>query len=88
LTTFFTVVTMLVALTIVAPLIRIARGPTVFDRLVSAAQITATSVLLLLLIGVLFGRVELFADIAVSYALLAFLGPVALARYFQTGPRR
>lgn len=84
---FLMVVTIVVALTIIAPIIRIARGPTVFDRLISAAQITATSVLLLLLIGVSFGRIDLFADIAVTYALLAFLAPVALARYFQLGDR-
>jgi multicomponent Na+:H+ antiporter subunit F len=78
--------TVAVALLIVLGLYRIAVGPSVFDRLVATALVTANGVVLLVLTGFLFERVEMFVDIAIAYALLAFLLPLALGRYFE-GPR-
>jgi multicomponent Na+:H+ antiporter subunit F len=80
--------TVAVALLIVLGLYRIAVGPTVFDRLVATALVTANGVVLLVLTGFLFDRVELFVDIAIAYALLAFLLPLALGRYFEAASRR
>lgn len=73
-------------LTIMA-VIGVARGPTVLDRLLSSSYGAVTSVVLLTLIGFLFGRPELFVDIGLSYALLAFLFPLAFARYLDTRRR-
>lgn len=67
-------------LTIMA-VIGVARGPTVLDRLLSSSFGAVNSVALLMIIGFLFGRPELFVDIGLSYALLAFLFPLAFARY-------
>jgi multicomponent Na+:H+ antiporter subunit F len=75
--------TVAVALLIVLGLYRIAAGPSVFDRLIATALVTANGVVLLVLSGFLFERVELFVDIAIAYALLAFLLPLALGRYFD-----
>jgi multicomponent Na+:H+ antiporter subunit F len=75
--------TVAVALLIVLGLYRIAAGPSVFDRLIATALVTANGVVLLVLSGFLFDRVELFVDIAIAYALLAFLLPLALGRYFD-----
>jgi multicomponent Na+:H+ antiporter subunit F len=79
--------TVAVALLIVLGLYRIAAGPTVFDRLIATALVTANGVVLLVLTGFLFDRVELFVDIAIAYALMAFLLPLALGRYFEGGRR-
>ena len=43
---------------------------------------TKTAVLLVL-IGTIYGRVEMFVDIALAYALLNFIVTIAAARYFQ-----
>jgi multicomponent Na+:H+ antiporter subunit F len=63
--------------------IGVARGPTVIDRLLASSFGAVSSVVLLMLIGFIFGRPQLFVDIGLSYALLAFLFPLAFARYLE-----
>ncbi len=57
-------------------------GPTAVDRLVGVNAIGAKTVVLLVLIGMLFGRVEMFVDIALAYAMLNFIAVLALSRFF------
>jgi multicomponent Na+:H+ antiporter subunit F len=38
---------------------------------------------LLLLIGMIYGRVDMFVDIALAYALLNYIAVLAAARYFH-----
>lgn len=66
----------------------VARGPTVLDRLLASSFGAVSSVVLLMVIGFLFGRPELFVDIGLSYALLAFLFPLAFARYLDSRRRK
>ena len=66
-----------------ASLYRIASGPTVFDRAIGTGLIGTNAVLLLVLIGVIYERVDMFVDLALTYALLNFIGVVALAKYFE-----
>ena len=80
---FLTYFALFVALLFGASLYRIAVGPTVFDRTISAGLIGTNAVLLLVLIGVLYQRVEMFVDLALTYALLNFIGVIALAKYFE-----
>ncbi|MGZ9152199.1 MAG: monovalent cation/H+ antiporter complex subunit F [Candidatus Binatia bacterium] len=80
---FFIGFTLFVALLFGASLYRIAAGPTVFDRTIGAGLIGTNAVLLLVLIGVLYQRVDMFVDLALTYALLNFIGVVALAKYFE-----
>jgi multicomponent Na+:H+ antiporter subunit F len=58
-------------------------GPTVLDRLVGANAIGSKTVVLLLLIGCIYQRVEMFVDIALAYALLNFIAILAASRYFH-----
>lgn len=76
-----------ISVLILIALQRVAAGPTVFDRIVAAAQITAMGMILLVLIGFLFDRVDMFVDIVLAYALLAFMVPVALAKYYERAGR-
>lgn len=62
---------------------RILFGPTVLDRLVGVNAIGSKTVVLLLLIGVLYGRVDMFVDIALAYAFLNFVAVLAASRYFH-----
>lgn len=75
--------TIAVALLIGAGLHRVWAGPTVFDRLVAVALVTANGVVIIVLLGAVLERPNLFFDIGISYALLAFLLPLALGRYFE-----
>ncbi len=58
-------------------------GPTVLDRLVGVNAIGSKTAVLLVTIGVLYRRVDMFVDIALAYALLNFIAVLAAARYFQ-----
>lgn len=72
-----------IALLIAVNLIRVAAGPTLYDRLVAVNVIGTKSILLLVVTGFLFGRVELFVDLAIAYALLSFVGVVAVGKYLE-----
>jgi multicomponent Na+:H+ antiporter subunit F len=58
-------------------------GPTVLDRLIGVNAIGSKTTVLLLLVGLMYGRVEMFVDIALAYALLNFIAVLAASRYFQ-----
>lgn len=58
-------------------------GPTVLDRLVGVNAIGSKTVTLLILIGFLYQRIDMFVDIALAYALLNFIAVLAASRYFQ-----
>ena len=58
-------------------------GPTVLDRLIGVNAIGSKTVVLLLLIGLLYERVDMFVDIALAYAFLNFVAVIAASRYFN-----
>tara|TARA_B100000745_G_scaffold240341_1_gene162905 strand:+ start:115 stop:408 length:294 start_codon:yes stop_codon:yes gene_type:complete len=66
-----------------AYLYRVLRGPTVFDRVLGLNGISTKVILLLLVIGTANGRVEMFVDIALGYALLNLVGSLAIAKYLE-----
>jgi multicomponent Na+:H+ antiporter subunit F len=79
-----TVLAFVVGILTVTAVIGVARGPSVLDRLLAASFGAVNSVVLLMLIGFLFDDLELFVDIGLSYALLAFLFPLSFARYLES----
>lgn len=58
-------------------------GPTVLDRLLGVNAIGSKTITLLILIGLIFKRVDMFVDIALAYAMLNFIAVLAASRYFQ-----
>lgn len=64
-------------------LYRVLRGPSVFDRLNGLGLIGSKSIVLLLVLGGLSGRIEMFVDIALAYAMITFVGSLALAKYSE-----
>ena len=60
---------------------RVIKGPTVYDRLNGLAVIEADTILLFLILGELDGRIEMFVDIAITYAILIFVSSVILGKY-------
>ena len=64
-------------------LYRAVAGPTVLDRLVGVNAIGSKTTALLVLIGLIFQRVDMFVDIALAYAMLNFIAVLAASRYFQ-----
>ncbi|MEK9726889.1 MAG: monovalent cation/H+ antiporter complex subunit F [Candidatus Margulisiibacteriota bacterium] len=64
-------------------LYRIIVGPTVIDRILAVNVIGTKSIVILVLIGILFNRIEMFIDIAIGYGLLNFIASLAAAKYFK-----
>ena len=67
--------------------IRLVRGPRAADRIVSLDLI---SVLIVAFLGAyaVHAKYTSFLDVAIAYALIAFLGTVALSRYLLRSRRR
>ncbi len=82
---FFLSIGILIALLTAVCLYRVAKGPTVFDRVISAGLVGTNGVILLVLIGFIYGRIDMFVDIALVYALLNFIMVIVLMRYFERG---
>ena len=51
--------------------------------LIGVNAIGSKTVILLLLIGLIYERLDMFLDIALAYALLNFVAVLAASRYFQ-----
>ena len=81
--TFFLSLATGLTLAMVLSLYRVFRGPTVFDRLTGLGLIGTKTIVLLLVLGVMTGREEVFVDITLSYGLISFVGTLALAKYFE-----
>lgn len=64
-------------------LYRVLRGPTVFDRVLGLNGVATKAIILLVLIGTVYGRVDMFVDIATGYALLNLVGALAIAKYLE-----
>lgn len=62
---------------------RTAVGPTTLDRLVGMNAIGAKTVVAILFIGLIFNRLDMFIDIALSYAMLNFIAVLAACRYLH-----
>ena len=62
---------------------RIAVGPTALDRIVATNIIGTKTAVMLVIIWVVFERVEMFVDFALAYALLNFTGSIAAARFLH-----
>ena len=71
------------SLLMVLSLYRAIAGPTVLDRLIGVNAIGSKTVALLILIGLIYHRVDMFVDIALAYACLNFIAVLAASRYFQ-----
>ena len=65
------------------PTYRALFGPTVLDRLVGVNAIGSKTIALLIFIGLIYERVDMFVDIALAYAMLNFIAILAASRYFQ-----
>ncbi len=80
---FLAVLTIGIALTMLLSLYRLLRGPSLWDRLSGLGLVGTKTIVLLLLIGSVTEREDIFVDITLSYTLISFIGALALAKYFE-----
>ena len=72
-----------IALLTAAAMYRVAVGRTIFDRIIAAGLVGTNGFILLVLIGFIFGRISMFVDLAIAYALLNFVIIIVLGKYFD-----
>ncbi len=68
-------------------LIRALLGPSVYDRILAANMFGTKTVVLLSLIAFLSDRPD-FLDLALTYALINFIGVLAVLEFFQSRVQR
>ena len=78
----FYVATISILISFILVLIRLFLGPTLYDRVLSLNAFGTLAVLMISVVGFLFGRPD-FLDIALLYALLNFIGTIAILKFFR-----
>lgn len=67
---------------------RVIVGPRLLDRIVAVNVIGTKTIILLALVGYVAQRPGFFLDIALAYALINFIGTIAVLRYYEGRVRR
>jgi len=86
---FFLAVAVIVGIMVIFSLYRAVYGPGAWNRVAGVNIIGTKTIVILVLVGFIFGRIDMFVDIALIYALLNFVVVLVIARYFireEEGP--
>ena len=81
--TFLPYILVSLAILLGAYLYRVLKGPTIFDRVLGLNGISTKAIILLIVMGIYFERVDMFVDISTGYALLNLVGALAVAKYLE-----
>jgi multicomponent Na+:H+ antiporter subunit F len=84
----FTYLAVVLTIIIFIPLYRVLTGPRIMDRMLGAGAIATKTMVLILIIGFIFDREDMFIDITLAYAVLNFIGVIAVAKYISTRARK
>jgi len=87
-TLFFQILGMCLFLLVFLVLYRVVFGPGIFNRAAAVSALGNKTLIILLVIGFLYHRVEMFVDISIVYALLNFIGTLAVAKYLEMEQRK
>lgn len=82
--TILTITSVIIGISALLCLYRIARGPTLPDRIMAINVIGTTTAVMLVIIAVQVGQ-PFVIDIALTYAMLGFLVTIIASRYLTTG---
>lgn len=80
---FFLFVLIALVVLILVYLYRVVQGPTIYDRVLGLNGISTKAIILLVLIGTVYERVDMFVDISTGYALLNLVGALAIAKFLE-----
>jgi multicomponent Na+:H+ antiporter subunit F len=80
---FFVILSVGMCILVLFCLYRATYGPGVLNRAAGISAIGTKTLIILLIMGVIYDRVDMFIDISMVYALLNFIGTVVLAKYIE-----
>ena len=81
----YTAVALAILVTMGLALIRALLGPSVYDRVLAVNMFGTKTALLLAVVAFLYGRPD-FLDLALAYALINFVGVLAVLEFVQNRP--
>ncbi len=73
-----------ILVTMLLGLVRAAKGPTVFDRILAVNMFGTQTVLVIAVSGFMAGRPE-WLDLAIVYGLVNFIGTIAVLKFARFG---
>ena len=80
---FLLINSLILGLLVLLCLYRVVFGPAFFNRLIGVSVIGTKTLIILALMGFIYGRIEMFIDISLVYALLNFIVTLAAAKYLH-----
>ncbi|MFN3743394.1 MAG: monovalent cation/H+ antiporter complex subunit F [Hyphomicrobiaceae bacterium] len=69
---------------LVLVVVRVVRGPTVFDRVLAGNSVGTLAIILVAVLGFLNGRPD-WLDIALTYGVLNLISTLAILKFFRHG---
>ena len=78
----YLIASLAILVTMALALVRALLGPTVYDRVLAVNMFGTKTALLLSVVAFLYGRPD-FLDLALAYALINFVGVLAVLEFFQ-----
>lgn len=82
----YTAAALAILVTMGLALIRALLGPSVYDRVLAVNMLGTKTALLLAVVAFLYGRPD-FLDLALAYALINFVGVLAVLEFFLNRDR-
>lgn len=80
---FFLMIGIGLLLLIFLVIIRLVKGPSIIDRVMAVNVLGTKTVILLVIIGQVYGRLDMFIDLALAYALLNFISSLVAAKFIK-----
>ncbi len=80
----YNIAAIIALIAIILTFIRLILGPTVADRAIALDGMTVMAISLIVFIAYFSERI-IYLDVAMVYALISFIGVVAIARYMERG---
>lgn len=78
----YLIASLAILVTMALALLRALLGPSVYDRVLAVNMFGTKTALLLSVVAFLYGRPD-FLDLALAYALINFVGVLAVLEFFQ-----
>lgn len=82
----YLIASLAILVTMALALVRALLGPSVYDRVLAVNMFGTKTALLLSVVAFLYGRPD-FLDLALAYALINFVGVLAVLEFFQKRSR-
>ena len=80
---FFLIISIIILASVFLCLYRAVFGPGIVNRMIAVNVIGTKTIVIILFMGFIFNRVEMFTDISIVYALINFIGTLTFSKYFE-----